>query len=124
MVASEPRGAGRLGGWITAAGLRPEPQGVHTQAAGAASQGIGVDAKDFEAEAKAVFGRHSTQSSIATEGTERSRGFKALAVDTAVYATAGSVYTRTPNPSQVPEYRPTVPYTGKSPVGPQSMSSM
>ena len=123
MVACEPRGAGRLGGLIKAAGLRPEPQGACTQAAGAASQGIGVDAGDFEAEAKAVFGRHSTQSSIATEGTEKSRGFKALVVDTAVYAPAGSVYARAPNPLQVPEYRPTVPYTGKSPVGPQSMSS-
>lgn len=109
-------GAGRTG-------LRPEPQGACTQAAGAASQRIGVDAGDFEAEAKAVFGRHSTQSSIATEETEKSRGFKALVVDTAVYAPAGSVYTRTPKPSQVPEYQRTRPYTGKSTVGPRSMSS-
>lgn len=123
MVACEPRGAGQLGGLITAAGLRPEPQGACTQAAGAASQGIGVDARDFEAEAKAVFGRHSTQSSIATEETEKSRGFKALVVDTAVYATAGSVYARTPNPSQVPEYQRARPYTGKSTAGPRSMSA-
>jgi len=123
MVAYESRGAGPLGGWITAAGLRPEPQGVATQAAGAASQGIGVDARNSEAAAKTVFGRHSTQSSIAAEGTEKRRGFKALLVDTAVYDPAGSVYTRTPKPSQVPEYQRTRPYTSKRPVGPRSMSS-
>jgi hypothetical protein len=122
MVAYERRGAGRLGGWITAAGLRPEPQGACTQAAGAASQENGVDAQGFEAEAKAVFGRHSTQSRIAAEGTEKSRGFKALIVDTAVYATTGSVYTGTSKPSQVPEYRPTGPYTVKSTVGPRNIS--
>ena len=122
MVAYEPRGAGRLGVWITAAGLRPEPQGVGTQAAGTASQGIGIDAKNSEAAAKTVFGRHSTQSSIAVEEIQKSRGFKALVVDTAVYATAGSVYTRTSKPSQVPEYRPTPPYTGTSTAGLRSMS--
>jgi hypothetical protein len=122
MVAYEPLGAGPLGGWITLAGLRPEPQGAVTQAAGAASQGIGVDARNSEAAGKTVFGRHSTQSSIAAEGTEKRRGFKGLVVDTAVYATAGSVYAETPNPSQVPEYRPTPLYTGTSATGLRSIS--
>lgn len=111
-----------LGSWITA-GLRPEPQGAGTQAAGAASQGTGVDAKHFEAAAKTVFGRHSTQSSIAAERIQKHRGFKALVVDTAVYATTGSVYARTPNPSQVPEYRPTPPYTGTGIARLRSLSS-
>ena len=122
MAACKSRGAVWLGGWITVAGLRPEPQGAGTQAAGAASQGIGVDAKDFEAGAQTVFGRHSTQSSIAAEGIQKSRGFKALVVDTAVYATAGSVYTRASKPSQVPEYQTTRPYTGTSTAGLRSMS--
>jgi hypothetical protein len=82
---------------------------------------IGVDTKNSEAGLKTVFGRHSTQSSIAAEGTEKSRGFKALVVDTPVYATAGSVYTRTSKPSQVPEYRPTPPYTATSIAGLRSM---
>jgi len=112
MGASESRGTFLLGGMIPA-GLRPEPQGACTQAAGAAYQVIGVDAKQSQAGAKIVFGRHSTQSSIAAEPTLRSRGFKALVVDAAVYGTVGPVYAQRPSLSQGAEYRPTWSYTDK-----------
>src|SRR5690348_6192298 len=113
MAASDSRGAVWRSGFIPA-GLRPEPQGACTQAAGAASQDIGVDAKHSEAEATTVFGRHSTQSLIAAEPTLKSRGFKALAVDGAVYDAVGPVYARRPSLSQVPEYRSTWSYTVKN----------
>jgi hypothetical protein len=118
MAASESRGAVWLGGLIPA-GLRPEPQSAYTQAAGAAYQAIGVDAKHFEPGAKIVFGRHSTQSSIAAEPTLKSRGFKALVVDAAVYRSVAPVYTRRPSLSQVAEYRSTWSYTAKSTTEPR-----
>ena len=118
MGASDSRGAVWRSGLIPA-GLRPEPQGACTQAAGAAYQVIGVDAKQFEAGAKIVFGRHSTQSSIAAEPTPKSRGFKALVVDAAVYGTVGPVYVQRPRLSQVPEYRSTWLYTAKSTTEPR-----
>ena len=96
------------------AGLCPEPQGACTQAAGAASQRIGVDAKNSEAGRKSVFGRHSTQSSIAPEGTQKIRRYKALVVDTAVYATAEIVYAQAAMPFQVPEYPARRPYTAQT----------
>jgi len=118
MAASESRGTFLLGGLIPA-GLRPEPQGACTQAAGAASPGIGVDAKHSEAGAQIVFGRHSTQSSIAAEPTLKSRGFKALVVDAAVYGIVGPVYVQRPRLSQVPEYRSTWLYTANSTTEPR-----
>jgi len=118
MAAYESHGAFWLGGLIPA-GLRPGPQGAGTQAAGAAYQVMGVHAKHSEAGAEIVFGRHSTQSSIAAEPAPERRGFKALVVDAAVYGTAGSVYARTPSLAQVPEYRATRPYTANSTAEPR-----
>ena len=94
-------------------GLRPEPQGVRTPAAGAALK-IGAEARSGAPYGKSVFDRHSTQSSIAWETRRNGRGFKALVVDRAVYADAETVYARTPKGSQVPEYEPSRPYTART----------
>jgi hypothetical protein len=84
-------------------GLRPEPQGVCTQAAGAALK-IGAEAKSRASYGKSVFDRHSTQSSIAARLRRAPKRFKALSVDTAVYNVAGAVYPSAPLDAQVPEY--------------------
>jgi hypothetical protein len=68
-----------LGGWITA-GLRPEPQGACTLAAGAAHEGIGAGSRDGDRTGKGVFSRHSTQSSIAARLRGEWRQFKSLRV--------------------------------------------
>lgn len=85
------------------AGLCPEPQSVATQAAGAASGGIGVDAKNSNGGGKSVFGRHSTQSSIAVPLRRAIKEFNALGVDKAVYDEAARVYRSWPSGVQVPE---------------------
>jgi hypothetical protein len=100
--------------WRSAAGLRPEPQGACTLAAGAASQGIGVDARNLERCTKSVFSRHSTQSLIAARLGREPQEFKKLRVDEAVYGTAGAVYTSSSDSGQEPECMRFALYTAPS----------
>jgi len=91
MAASRAVAALALGG-LSVAGLRPAPQGVRTQAAGAAYQGIGAGARNRDGRGKSVFRRHSTQSPIATRLRREVRKFSGLLVDSPVYSDAASVY--------------------------------
>jgi hypothetical protein len=110
MAASRAVAAIGLGG-SSSAGLRPEPQGVRTQAAGAAYQGIGAVARNCGGLGKSVFRRHSTQSSIATRLRRRMRKFSGLLVDGPVYTNAASVYNSWLVDAQVYEYAWLAPYT-------------
>ncbi|HEY2678558.1 MAG TPA: hypothetical protein VGI65_16410 [Steroidobacteraceae bacterium] len=100
--------------WRSAAGLRPEPQGARTLAAGAASQEIGVGARILEACTKSVFSRHSTQSLIAARPSREPQEFKTLSVDGAVYGFTGVVYTTSSGSGQVHEYSRCALYTALS----------
>ena len=91
-------------------GLRPEPQGVGTPAAGAALK-MGVAAGNQGLHGKTVFDRHSTQSSIAARLRRAWRRFRALRVDRAVYQGAESVYKSPAVIAQVAEYRLCAAYT-------------
>jgi len=105
-----------LGGSVLA-GLRPVPQGVRTQAAGAAPEAnFDLDARVSGKHVQGVFGRHSTQSSIAGRLRPDLKEFKALLVDTAVYGDAGAVYKSSTAGAQVPEYAPRAAYTVHRPV--------
>jgi len=95
-------------------GLRPEPQGVRTLAAGAAHQGLRAGARIRDASSKSVFDRHSTQSLIATRSGPNPRSIRALVVDGAVYAEIGAVYKLSAIDPQVPEYVPGEPYTARA----------
>jgi hypothetical protein len=92
-------------GRLSAPGLRPEPQGVRTQAAGAAYQGIGAGARNRDGRGKSVFRRHSTQSPIATRLRRGMRKFSGLLVDSPVYSDAAPVYKSWPIEAQVYELR-------------------
>lgn len=98
----------------SAAGLRPEPQGACTLAAGAASQEIGIGARILEVCTKNVFSRHSTQSLIAARPGREPREFKTLRVDGAVYGFTGAVYTTASDGGQVHEYSRFALYTALS----------
>ena len=91
MAASRAVAAIGLGG-LSVAGLCPAPQGVRTQAAGAAYQGIGAGARSRDGSGKSVFRRHSTQSPIATRLRREVRKFSGLLVDGPVYSDAAPVY--------------------------------
>lgn len=71
-------------------GLRPEPQGVRTLAAGAALK-IGAEARSRASYGKSVFDRHSTQSLIAAALRRESGKFRELAVDRSIYKHASPV---------------------------------
>jgi len=98
-------------GGLSAAGLRPAPQGVRTQAAGAACQGIDAGARNRDGRGKSVFRRHSTQSSIATRLRRGMRKFSGLLVDGAVYSDAAPVYKSWLVEAQVHEYVSLALYT-------------
>jgi hypothetical protein len=98
-------------GGLSVAGLRPAPQGVRTQAAGAAHQGTGVGARDRDGRGKSVFRRHSTQSPIATRLRRRMRKFSGLLVDGPVYSDVAPVYKSWLVEAQVHEYLSLAPYT-------------
>ncbi len=91
-------------------GLRPEPQSVCTQAAGAALK-IGVEARSLVPNGKSVFDRHSTQSAIAPRPRREPKRFSALPVDRAVYLDCDVVYASSPVDMQVPECAQSAPYT-------------
>ena len=84
-------------------GLRPEPQGACTLAAGAALK-FDVEPETRDRCGKTVFDRHSTQSSIAARQRRVSKRFRVLPVDTAVYSVAEAVYQTAQLDAQVPEY--------------------
>jgi len=104
MAASRAVAAIGLGG-SGSAGLRPVPQGVRTQAAGAAYQGIGAGTGNRDGRGKSVFRRHSTQSPIATRLRRELRKFSRLLVDRPVYSDAAPVYKSCPIEVQVYELR-------------------
>jgi hypothetical protein len=91
-------------------GLRPEPQGVRTAAAGAALK-IGAEARSRAPYGKSVFDRHSTQSLIAAALRREPRKFKEMAVDKNVYRDASPVDEWQPAHRQVPEYTALWMYT-------------
>lgn len=97
-------------------GLRPEPQGVRTPAAGAALK-IGAEARSRAPYGKSVFDRHSTQSAIAARLRRESEDFKDLAVDSGVYKDAGPVDESYPAHRQAPEYTGFAMYTARTPAG-------
>ena len=103
--------AARMRGGLSVAGLRPEPQGVRTQAAGAAYQGIGAGARIRDGRGKSVFRRHSTQSPIARRLRRGMRKFSGLLVDGPVYSDAAPVYMSQLVMAQVHEYVWLAPYT-------------
>jgi hypothetical protein len=96
---------------LSVAGLRPAPQGVRTQAAGAAHQGTGGGARDREGPGKSVFRRHSTQSPIATRLRRTVRKFSGLLVDGPVYSDAAPVYKSWLIEAQAHDYLPLARYT-------------
>ena len=98
-------------GGLSVAGLRPAPQGVRTQAAGAAHQGIGAGARNREGRGKSVFRRHSTQSLIAARLRRGTRKFSGLLVDGLVYSDAAPVYKSWLVEAQVHEYVALALYT-------------
>jgi hypothetical protein len=84
-------------------GLRPEPQGVCTLAAGAAPK-FGAEAESRARHGKSVFDRHSTQSSIAGRQDPEPPGIRALGVDGCVYGDEAAVYKSDLLAAQVSEY--------------------
>ena len=94
-------------------GLRPEPQGVRTQAAGAALK-IGAEARSRAPRGKSVFDRHSTQSLIAAALRREPGKFKELTVDRAVYRDASPVDESQPARRQAPEYAALAMYTART----------
>ena len=102
---------------LSVAGLRPVPQDVRTQAAGAAHQGIGVGARDRDGRGKSVFRRHSTQSPIATRLRRGMRKFSGLLVDGTVYSDAAPVYKSWLVEAQAHEYVSLAPYTAAHQLG-------
>ena len=97
-------------------GLRPEPQGVRTLAAGAALE-PGAEARRRGGSGKGVFDRHSTQSSIAARLRRDRKRFRALRVDRTVYTDAKPVYKSAVANTQVAEYRLCTPYTASLRTG-------
>jgi hypothetical protein len=89
--------------WSPRTGLRPEPQGVRTLAAGAALK-IGDEARSRARYGKTVFDRHSTQSLIAAGLRLEPPKLKELAVDSGVYKGASFVDESQPIHRQAPEY--------------------
>jgi len=116
MGASESVAAFVFGG-LSVAGLRPAPQGVRTQAAGAACQGIDADARNRDGRGKSVFRRHSTQSPIATRLRRGMRKFSGLLVDGTVYSDAAPVYKSWLVEAQAHEYVSLAPYTAAHQLG-------
>ena len=98
-------------GELSVPGLRPAPQGVRTQAAEAAYQGIRVGARDRDGPGKSVFRRHSTQSPIAMRLRHGMRKFSGLLVDGPVYSDAAPVYKSRLVEAQAHEYLSLAPYT-------------
>ena len=96
-------------------GLRPEPQGVRTPAAGAALK-IGAEARSRASYGKGVFDRHSTQSLIAARLRRQPGEFKELAVDSGVYKDASPVDKSQPAHRQAPEYTVFSMYTARTPA--------
>lgn len=101
--------------WSPKTGLRPEPQGVCTPAAGAALE-ISVVARKRTPYGKSVFDRHSTQSLIAAALRHEPGKFKEFAVDRAVYRDASPVDESQPTRRQAPEYTPFAVYTARTPA--------
>jgi hypothetical protein len=96
-------------------GLRPEPQGVRTLAAGAALK-IGAEAGIRAPHGKSVFDRHSTQSLIAAALRRGAGKFKELAVDRTVYREASAVDESQGARRQAPEYMAFAMYTARTPA--------
>jgi hypothetical protein len=96
-------------------GLRPEPQGVRTLAAGAALK-IGAEAGIRAPRGKSVFDRHSTQSSIAAALCREPEKFKELTVDRTVYREASPVDESQGSGRQAPEYAAFAMYTACTPA--------
>jgi hypothetical protein len=89
--------------WSPQTGLRPEPQGERTPAAGAALK-IGAEARSRASYGKSVFDRHSTQSLIAAALRREPGKFSELAVDSGVYEDASPVDECHSARQQAPEY--------------------
>ncbi len=96
-------------------GLRPEPQGVRTPAAGEALK-IGAEVRSRAPYGKSVFDRHSTQSLIAAALRRAPGKFKELAVDRSVYRDATPVDESQPAHRQAPEYTAFSMYTARTPA--------
>ena len=96
-------------------GLRPEPQGMRTLAAGAALK-IGAEARNRARYGKSVFDRHSTQSLIAARLHREPARFKELAVDSGVYEDASPVDESRAAHRQAPEYAAFSTYTARTPT--------
>ena len=96
-------------------GLRPEPQGVRTPAAGAALK-IGAEARSGAPYGKSVFDRHSTQSLIAARLRRAPGKFKELTVDRSVYEDASPVDESHPAHRQASEYTAFSVYTARTPA--------
>jgi hypothetical protein len=96
-------------------GLRPEPQGVRTPAAGAALR-IDVAARNRASCGKSVFDRHSTQSAIAARLRREGAKFKELAVDSRVYKDASPVDESHPSHRQAPVCIALSTYTARTPA--------
>jgi hypothetical protein len=96
-------------------GLRPEPQGVRTLAAGAALK-IGAEAGIRAPHGKSVFDRHSTQSLIAAALRREPGKFKELTVYRSVYGDGSPVDESQLVHRQAPEYTVFSMYTARTPA--------
>jgi hypothetical protein len=96
-------------------GLRPEPQGVRTLAAGAALK-TSAEARNRARYGKSVFDRHSTQSLIAAALRRESGKFKELTVDRSVYGHASPVDESQLARRQASEYTAFSMYTVRTPA--------
>jgi hypothetical protein len=96
-------------------GLRPEPQGVRTPAAGAALK-TGAAARSRPPYRKSVFDRHSTQSLIAATLRREPEIFKELAVDRTVYRDANPIDESQAARRQASEYTAFAMYTARTPA--------
>ena len=96
-------------------GLRPEPQGACTLAAGAALR-FGAERESRDRYGKSVFDRHSTQSLIAAALRREPGKFKELPVDRTVYREASPVDESQAARRQAPEYTAFAMYTARGPA--------
>ena len=115
MAAFRPSSFAATGFWPKT-GLRPEPQGAGTLAAGAADQGIDAGARAQASSGKIVFDRHSTQSLIAARLRREPGKFSELAVDKGVYKDASGGDESQPAHQDTPEYAGFSMYTARTPA--------
>ena len=96
-------------------GLRPEPQGVRTPAAGAALK-IGAEARSRAPYGKSVFDRHSTQSLIAARLRREPGKFNGVGRRQDRLQGCEPVDESQPAHRQVPEYTAFAMYTARTPA--------